>query len=381
MPSADTNPSAPRDAQTFSSSLKEGRDRFLAHAIDHSLTSGRRTAEDFIRHFPPRAIMKGLEHQASLRASILVLTTGIKQKIALKKDWEDAATDLQIALEERETDAESIVELFGADDRVRYLDPQKIWLFLTEGEFWKMTSDRALSDLAKSHVAFLLERALTDKLLTHRDIVEGATVSELSNRLPKSELGRLITCALANAERGKTFTEVDLLATTPPSVLVEHLSLAHLWDTVVVPKIAERHGYALKPSAAIAKPEDAPKAAEPAGTPKTDTAEAPRAEAPKADAPKADAPKADAPKADAPKADAPKAEPAKSALPELPPVPVSKGVPPAKESSKVKLKQPEPPAKAGTDSWDEGPTVAKTAGSFGSDDDDIEVIEDDAQAV
>src|SRR5260221_6444552 len=99
----------------FVPTLKEGAQRFLAYAIEHSFVCGRRTQQDFIRHFPPKAIMKGLEHQAGLRAAILVLTTGLKQKIALKKEWQDAATDLQIALDEGETDAESIVALFDAD--------------------------------------------------------------------------------------------------------------------------------------------------------------------------------------------------------------------------------------------------------------------------
>ena len=48
----------------FASSLKEGHQRFLAHAIEHSFICGRRTASDFIRHFPPKAIMKGLEQHA-----------------------------------------------------------------------------------------------------------------------------------------------------------------------------------------------------------------------------------------------------------------------------------------------------------------------------
>jgi hypothetical protein len=165
-------PSGETGDPTFISTLKEGHQRFLAHAIEHSFVCGRRSAEDFIRHFPATAIMKGLEHQPTLRAGILVLTTGLKQKIALKKGWEDAATDLQIALDEGETDADSIVALFNADDRVRYLPADKIWSFLIEGEFWKASSlNKSQGDVARNHVAFMLERGLEDKLLTHRDVV------------------------------------------------------------------------------------------------------------------------------------------------------------------------------------------------------------------
>jgi len=358
MTTSDTSPQ-PQETRsaTFISTLKEGHQRFLAYAIEHSFACGRRTPQDFIRHFPPNAIMKGLEYQPSLRASILVLTTGIKQKIALKKEWEDAAADLQIALDESETDAESIVALFASDDRVRYLDPQKIWGFLTEGEFWKSTSNKALSDLARNHIAFLLERGLEDRLLTHRDLVEGTTVEEIANRLPKTELGRLIQCALQNADKGTSFTEVDLLSTTPPRALVQHVPLAHLWDMVIVPRIADRHGYAPTASKAPAEPQRAA-AAEP--------------EPPKVATP----------------------EPPKAAAPELPPPPVAKewaslkpskeGVPP-KDSSKVKLKTPEPVVAKPPEPVapaDAGPGVHKAPlDPFGDDSDDIEVIEDDVQAV
>src|SRR5262245_30448359 len=96
----------------FASKLGEARERFLAHVIDHGFAIGRRSPEDFIRHFPPAAIMNALGGRPSLRANILVLTTGTKMKIALRKSAESAGQDLQIALDEGETDAESIVTLF-----------------------------------------------------------------------------------------------------------------------------------------------------------------------------------------------------------------------------------------------------------------------------
>src|SRR5262252_3166800 len=115
------------DVFGFVSALEEGPQRFLARALEHGLKRGRRTPSDFLRHFPPSAIMRGLEHNAELRAFILASTTGIKEKIALKKSWEDAAADLKLAFDEGETSAEAIVELFKADDRVRHLEAQKLW--------------------------------------------------------------------------------------------------------------------------------------------------------------------------------------------------------------------------------------------------------------
>lgn len=230
--------------RSFTSKLDRGRERFLAHAIEHALETGRRTPEDFIRHFPPKVIMEGLAQEPKLRGAILVLTTGLKPKISEKKAWQSAAEDLQIALDEHETDAETIVTVFDPDDRVRYLDHKAIWQFLVEGEFWKASlSDKTAHELAKDNVAFLLERALADRLLTHREVVEGITVAEIAKRLPKAELGKIIEGALTKAKSNAPFTEVDLLKEMPPFVIVEYVPLPHVFDTVIQPKIALAHDY------------------------------------------------------------------------------------------------------------------------------------------
>lgn len=234
---------ADESVPTFSSRLRQGRQRFLAHVMEHSLHIGRRSPEDFIRHFPPEAIMKGLESQASLRANILAHTTGIKHKIATKKSWQSAAEDLRIALEEKETDAAAVIAAFEPDDRVRYLEDKKVWAFIVEGEFWSTSPKQEAYAKAKVHVAYMLDRALIDELVTHRDIVEGITVEHLVMCLPKNELGKIIEGALSNAHRNAPFTEQDLLSTRPPRVLVEYVPLSLIYDSVIDPKIARAHGY------------------------------------------------------------------------------------------------------------------------------------------
>jgi hypothetical protein len=248
---------AAADDFKFVSTLEEGRQRFLARALEHGLKRGRRTAGDFLRHFPPSAIMKGLEHNAELRAFILASTTGIKEKIALKKSWEDAASDLKLAFDERETSAEAIVELFSADDRIRYLDAQKLWQFLSEGEFWN-TAD-ANASIVREHLAYLLESALDEELLDQRDVVEAITVPELANRLPRDHLGALLRCALQSGENRRTFTAVELLGTAGPRILVQYVPLTHLWNAVVRPRIARRHGYEAAPeSSSLSNPANPP---------------------------------------------------------------------------------------------------------------------------
>lgn len=259
----------------FESKLTEGRQKFLAHMIEHALQIGRRTAEDFIRHFPPATIMEGLANKPDLRGQILEHTTGLKQRIAMKKSWSSAAEDLMIALNEGEADASAIISVFATDDRVRYLNDQKLWAFLTEGEFWNATlSKKEEYAIAKRHLSFLLDRALADKLLVHRDIVEGVTVSELAVRLPKAELGKIIQQALASGHGGRPFTETDLLVAMPPETLVEYIPLAHLFEAVVIPKIAQAHGYVEKatpvqvaPAPSIPEPQPQAEAQPPAGSP------------------------------------------------------------------------------------------------------------------
>ena len=236
----DTNKEGARSSQ-----LSKGRERFLAHVIEHGFEVGRRSAEDFVRHFPPTLIMEGLRDQPKLRADILVLATGVKEKVAIKKTWESCADDLQIALDEGETDAGAVMKVFQMDDRVRYLDHKALWSYVTEGEFWKISPSRQKEyAAAKSHMAFMLGRALEDKLVSHQDIVEGITVEELASRLPKSELGKIIKGALDCGKRNAPFTEADLLGSMPPDVLVNYMPLFQVWDAIIDHKIAVEHGYA-----------------------------------------------------------------------------------------------------------------------------------------
>ncbi|HMA93680.1 MAG TPA: hypothetical protein VKP30_13405 [Polyangiaceae bacterium] len=234
----------PSTAIQFDSKLTDGRQRFLAFAIEHALLSGRRSAHDFIRHFPPELIMEGMAEHPELRAEILAQTTGLKFKIAAKKAWQSAADDLRIALTEGETKPEIVMSVFAPDDRVRYLDARRLWLFLSEGEFWNVAPKKAEEHrIAKQHIAFLLDRALIDNLVTHRAVIEGITVAELATRLPKAELGKIIEGALAAGQKRSPFTEVELWSALTAQVLVEYVPLSHLWHQVLLPKVAETHGY------------------------------------------------------------------------------------------------------------------------------------------
>jgi hypothetical protein len=228
----------------FTSKLDKGAHRFLAHVVVHGMAIGRRSANDFIRHFSPATIMKGLDQRPHLRADILEVTTGVNRKIALKKGAASAGEDVQIALDEGVTTAEDIVRAFHPDDRVRHLDNKKLWSFVVEGEFWNIDpANKSEFERAKDHLAFILDRALTDRLIAHEDLVAGVSVDKLAECLPRAQLAKIIRSALALGKEKRVFTEEELLRAAAARVIVEDVSLRHLWETVVVTKIARVHGF------------------------------------------------------------------------------------------------------------------------------------------
>lgn len=247
----------------FVSKLDKNAQRFLAHVVVHGLAVGRRTAVDFIRHFSPSTIMKGLDARPHLRADILEITTGVNRKVALKKSAGSAGEDVQIALDEGVTSAEQIVRVFHPDDRVRHLDNKKLWAYVVEGDFWGIDpSSRPEFERAKDHIAFILDRALLDRLITHEDLIDGITVDKLAECLPRAQLAQIIKAALELGRNKKPFSEEELLRASASRMIVDDISLRHIWETVVVPRIARAHGFEDDPragngSAIAGKPADA----------------------------------------------------------------------------------------------------------------------------
>jgi hypothetical protein len=238
------------------SGLDDGKQRFLSQVVAHAIASGRRSAKDFIRHFPPRAIMLALEAQPRLRANIVVPATGLHEKVALKKSAAALGEDLQIALDEGVIDEDAIVRLFDADDRVRYLDPTKLWALVAEGDFWRATPAQAGElTVAKQHLAYIVDCARANGLITDHDVIEGLTIDRVLELAPKAELAKLVRSALVAGRHGRPFDDEALLAAMPPAALLEHVPLAQMWESVVVPRIAVPHAFVAQgPDAAAPLP-------------------------------------------------------------------------------------------------------------------------------
>ncbi len=230
------------EARGFVSSLGTGREAFHSEVTEYCLRIGERSAEDFIRHFPPIKIMEVLASRPMERARIVTEATGIREKVALKMSPDNSGEALQIALDEKVTTPADIVRLFQPDDRQRYLDRRALWKFDVEGEPWKVAqSGKGAFERAKSYVAYILERALANLLVNHEEIIEALTVDKLATLLPRDQLGAIISSAL---KKGDKFTEAHLLEAVPPSSLVKHIPLDYIWERVINPLVAERHEYA-----------------------------------------------------------------------------------------------------------------------------------------
>ena len=231
-------------SDTFISGLGKGREAFHSEVTEFCLRIGERTAEDFLRHFSCSKMMVSLSTRPMERARIISELTGVHERVANKLSPENAGETLQIALDEGVTTPKDIVRLFQPDDRQRYLNRHELWAFDIEGAPWKASaSDGVAHARAEKFIAFIIDRAIENLLISHEEIVSALGVVKLAGWLPSELLGQIIEASLKKSDK---FTEEDLLHAAPPSSLASHVPLDYLWDRVVVPLIAEAHDYAPK---------------------------------------------------------------------------------------------------------------------------------------
>lgn len=231
-------------SDAFVSSLGKGREAFHSEVTEYCLRLGERSPEDFLRHFTCSKIMVSLASRPLERARIISELTGVHERVANKLSPENAGETLQIALDEGVTTPKDIVRLFQPDDRQRYLNRHDLWAFDVSGEPWKVSPNDSIAHArAERYVAYIIERAVENLLISHEEIVTGLGVVKLAGWLPSDLLGQIIEAALKKSDK---FTEEDLLSASPPSSLVTHVPLDYLWERVVLPLIAEAHDYVPK---------------------------------------------------------------------------------------------------------------------------------------
>lgn len=233
----------------FQSKLPPGLPRFLAHVVEHALALGLRAPEDFLRTFSPRAIMRALAAEPERRGRILEATTGLRSRIASKKSPESSAEDLQIALDESITTPAAVVAQLSPDDRVRFLDAQRLWAFVVEPGYGAAGAEQSgrVPEI-REHTAFIIEQALAEGLIAHRDVVSAISVPTLVDRLPRAELATVLERVLEEGRGGMAFTDELLFQLVPIPVIVTHVSLAALWRWLITAKIAVPLGLMVDPA-------------------------------------------------------------------------------------------------------------------------------------
>lgn len=223
----------------FRSKLPEPRQRFLAQVVEHGLATGLRTPTDFLRHFSPLTIMHALADEPARRARILEATVGTRPRIAIKKSPESSGEDLVIALEEGETDAATVVATFDPDDRIRFLDPQYVWAFVVEPRFWLHTATSTERVLAiRAHTTYVVECAMEEGLVNHRDVVRALSVPTLVEFLPRDEISNILERALLDGRDRMPFSEKTMLEVLGLRALFDHIPLSTVWEWVIGAKIA-----------------------------------------------------------------------------------------------------------------------------------------------
>jgi len=227
-----------------SSPTASGR-RYLSQLMDHAFREGWRTPDDFVRYFPAHAIMASLKSAPELRVKLLAAATGIYEEILRRKTPALAAEDLRIALEEGTTNSLQLLNVFTPEDRVRYLDPHRIWDFLAEDQFWQLDSEAGEEQRrgATERMAFTLTQALTERLLTLRDVLDGLTYDAVADSLSPHELRAVVRFALLKGRDGIGLNDKVLLEVLPLEKLVRSVPLDHIWQEVVIRRLAIPCGF------------------------------------------------------------------------------------------------------------------------------------------
>ncbi len=223
--------SNPSTSSPESGELPTDRERFLVALLEHAESEKWLDAEQVIDRFPPAKIMQSLKHEPELRAKVLVHATGGHEKIAAKKCVASATEDLELAISEGITDAAAVLEVFSIADRVNYLGADALW---------QLVVDHVGTDSERRH--FIVELALEQKLCTLEDVFDGLTIDEITATLPPEELRAVVAHALREGRRGQRLDEERFLEVVPMRSLLGFLPQEHVWDRVIIQKLASPVG-------------------------------------------------------------------------------------------------------------------------------------------
>ncbi len=242
---------------SYPSDLASTSSRLLSRALQHTLANDWQTSDDFLQHFGPDVIMQALADADELRARLLVKLANVHERIASKKSIASATEDLRLAIDENVTTPDAVLELFPADDRVRYLKAPLLWRFMFEDQFYQTTPSDGESahERAVKRLMFLVSCGLEESLLSLQDIVDGIGIEKLAASLPVDELRRVVTRAMQVGRDKLPLDEERLLDVVPLAKLIAFVPLESIWQNVIIQRIAEPYGF-IGESAGTRKPSE-----------------------------------------------------------------------------------------------------------------------------
>lgn len=231
-----------------STELTQPEQKLLFALLENAFAERWRDAEDFLRHFPPSVLIESLANEEDVRVKLLTTTTGMHERLARRKSLESGSDDLGLALEEKTTTPNEVLELYPRAVQVRCLPGARLWQFLTEEQFW---ADGPRNERATARLVFTLQTALSLQVLSVREVLDGIGFEEIARSLPKRELEQVVVRALEGGRAGAALSEDVLLDVVPFPALVNHLSPQNLWERVVLPRIAAPCGFVSESSVAV----------------------------------------------------------------------------------------------------------------------------------
>ena len=231
--------------ETYPSDLASTSSRWLSRALQHTLNSAWQTPDDFLQHFGPDTIMQALADADEIRARLLVKLANVHERIAAKKSLSSASEDLRLAIDEHVTTPEAVLELFQADDRVRYLKAPLLWRFMFEDTFYlTLPSDgESAHQRAVRRLTFLVKCGLEESLVTLKDLVDGIEIERLADCLPPEELRRIVARAMHLGREKALLDEERLFDLVPLEKVLGFVPLDVVWQNVILRRIAEPYGF------------------------------------------------------------------------------------------------------------------------------------------
>lgn len=208
--------------------------KFLS-AVHAHFVPNLRSAQEFLNVFSPELVMDRME-DAELRAQILISLTGTHPKIAQKISKRSAGEHLKIALEEGVTTPKAVLESFAVDHRVQYLNNQDLWIFVSDSQFWESKEHIPES---RNEMAVMIGSGLELGLIDPEELVKAIG---FQNFFAKGSNQDLIATIEALANPGTENPYSILLARYPSKEIAANVDLSIVWERVIHPLIAVRHG-------------------------------------------------------------------------------------------------------------------------------------------